>query len=444
MRRSGGYCRLPGCGLFALAAAVMPVSLPAEAGSASYEDAFERRVSNAGDRDALDAFVAEAAGRGQYDQALSTLEEVLLRDPDDLRARLALARIYFQIGSFDMAAAHVEQAELTAGAEQFARQIAELRGRIERALAGYEVGLAITSGVEYNSQTVTMPALASKDGASGFGPYAMIEGHLIRHLDTASRDELRFGGFAKYNRVLGDTDYDGVLDEFDQYALRAEATYSKGLPDIIDTLRLDLSVYGQAKNYGDERDLREYGTEARLSFQPTVESRLGVHAGYGWLGKSNGIYGERRVNYGLNGEIRVAPGVAIGAHVTGYTEWGTAPYMFVGGGQDYTENGYEVGASVAHLLHVFDDGRSWVQEAGGSYSHARILDHGALTGFFAAMANQDRWDIFWNHTVQIATHADFSFGVSYGHEEISDTVAPIDGRVGDSWSVRTGLTFRFN
>lgn len=443
MKRSGGY-RLPGCSAIALAAATLLAPLPAIAGSTSYENAFQRRVSDAGSRDALDGFVVEAVRQGQYDQALSTLEETLLRNPDDLAARLALARIYYQIGSYDLAEAHLDQAAMTAGFEQYEREIAALRARIERGLAGYQTHLAVSAGGEYESvDLVELPSMQS-DGQVLFYPYAMINGGVIRHLDTASRDELRLSGTAKFERGLGDPEFLANLEAFDHYMFKGQATYSKGLPDIIDTLRFELSGYGLAETYGGGRELREIGTETALIVQPTVESQIRLYAGYGWLGNSQGLYGEQRVRYGADGDLRIAPGVALGVHVSGYQEWGTAPVNFLGGDGGYAAQGFQAGASVSHLLHVFEDGRSWIQEAGAAYSHERILDYATFSSGIAGMADRDRWELYWNYSVQIVTRTELDFGVSYGEDRITDTSFFSNDRTSKYWRVKAGLTYRFD
>ena len=443
MKRSGGYRCLSGRRAAAIAAAALWSAMPARADSISYSDAFDRRVSEIGNRAALDPFAAKAARSGQYDQALSTLEEILLRDPDDLGARLALARIYFQIGSYDMAAAHLDQAAMTAGFEQFEREIAALRARVDRALAGYQTYLSVSAGGAYESVDLSQVSAAPDEKAQA-SPYAMIDGGIIRHLDTAGRDELRFGGTAQYDVSIADTDLAGELEDYGHYKLHAAATYSKGLPDIIDTLRVEVSGYGLAENYGGGQQLRELGAETALSFQPTVESRLTAHVGYGWLGGSQDLYGDGRVRYGLKGDLRVMPGVALGAYVNGYHEWGAAPFPFVGGSSGYMAQGVQTGISAAHLLHVFADGRSWVHEIGAGFSHERILDHGSFSGLVSSMADRDRWEIFWNHTVQIVTRTELDFGVSYGEDRISDTSLSSADRSSRVWNVRAGLTYRFN
>ena len=129
----------------------------------SYNNAFDLRVTDIGSRTALDRFVIEAVNQGQYDQALSTLEEVILRNPADIGARIALARIYYQISSYDLAAAHIEQALLTAGWEAFEKEIEALKAKIERAQSGWEYILTISGGVDYKNVTETVHTFLGPD-----------------------------------------------------------------------------------------------------------------------------------------------------------------------------------------------------------------------------------------------------------------------------------------
>jgi tetratricopeptide (TPR) repeat protein len=429
------------------AVALLLPAIPALADSISYHNAFEHRVSDTGDRASLDNFVVEAARRGQYDQALSTLEEIIFRTPNDLGARLALARIYYQIADYDTAAAHLEQALLTPGWEDFAKEIEELKARVERGQRGLEIRMAVTAGGAYENTTQNVGLSGPNDSEELTSPYGEIEGVIIRDLQTATRDEIRFGGALFYGRSLGDPDFLGSLSAIDAHTGHFDVTYSKGLPDIIDTLRLDVTGYGRFQTYGGGRDLQEYGAETVVSVQPTVESQIKAHLGYGWLGNSHGLYSDRRMRAALTGDLRIAPGVAVGAHVSGYYDWGTTPLAFTDGSFDFNAHGVEVGASVSHLLHVFADGRSWVHEAGVRYSRERILDYASVTSLGspnADLADREAWEIFWNHTVQIATHVELGFGVSYGEEKLTDTVFPSVDRSGETWGAKAGLTYRFN
>ncbi|WP_421857707.1 tetratricopeptide repeat protein [Oricola sp.] len=424
-----------------LLAALLPVAALAQ--STALDDAFDRRVSDSGSRSALDTYVIEAVREGQYDQALSTLEEVLFASPNDVDARLALARLYYHIGSYDVASAHLEQIDLFAD-EDIARQVEELKRLIERARNGWETRLAVTAGGAYREATQRVQGFFPfTTTRSVYTPYVIIDGEIVRLLDSPTRDEVRFGGTATYDQALSDLDFDGDLETFDATALRGHVTYSKGVPELSDTARIEITGYGFLRELGAGRQHRELGTEAEFSVQPTVESRVRYFVGYGWLGDSQNLFGEHRVRYGVAGEMRVAPGVVVGGSIKGYNEWGEVPQFF--GAQSYTAHGYELGGSIGHLLYVFEDGKSWVHRIGGRYANERVLDYGSVSPFQVDLIDRETWEVYWDHTVQVATRAEVNLRVSYGEERISDTLLFFSAdRDNDFWGIKTGITYRFN
>lgn len=427
------------------------VSAPAGADDFSYNNAFDLRVTDIGSRTALDGFVVEAVRQGQYDQALSTLEEVILRNPSDIGARIALARVYYQISSYDLAAAHLEQALLTAGWEAFQKEIEELKAKIERGQSGWDYILTVSGGVDYKkvSQTVYTGPPATDADSSITAPFGMINGVIIRDLETASSDEIRLGGVFRYVRGIGDTDFDNVYDEFDKYKGSAYVTYSKGLPDLIDTLRVDLTGYADFDRLDNVRQVETYGVKTQVSIRPTVESQLWAFVDYGWHGNSRNYYTDQSLRYGIQGELRVAPGVSIGVFVSAHHGWGTSPEPFTLFGSDFDFETYsrEYGASISHLLWVFEDGRSWSHEAGGRYATGDLLDYSSLVddAFFdqASLIDRSAWEVFWNHTVQIRTDTVLDFGVYYGEAEFSNSMVSFD-RDTEYWGVKGGLSFQFN
>lgn len=443
------------CGLLA-SALVATVIAAAPAVADDYLDAFDLRVSDTGSRSALDSFVVQAVRQGQYDQALSTLEEVILRNPADIGARLAMARIYYQISSYDLAAAHIEQAMLTAGWEAFRKEIEELKARIDRAKAGWEYIFSVSGGVDYQRISQTVYDFVPADyNASATVPFAEINGVVIRDLQTASGDEIRIGGVIRYLRSLGDTNFDNTYTVADQYKGQAYITYSKGLPDIIDTLRVDVTAHAQFDHLSSARKINDYGAQLQVSVQPSVESQLRAFVGYSWLGSSVDYYTTHRLSYGVSGEYRLAPGVALGAYAKGFHDWGVSPepndfywtgtdYVYLG--YDFQSEGYEVGASVSHLLWVFEDGRSWVQEAGVRYGWANVLDYASLYDFFDyyySMVDRRTWEVFWNHSVQVHKNTVLDFGAYYGQAKYTNSDVSFD-RTMDYWGLKAGLTFQFN
>ncbi len=424
-------------------------AVPASADEFSYNNAFDLRVTDIGSRTALDSFVVEAVRQGQYDQALSTLEEIILRNPADIGARIALARVYYQISSYDLAAAHIEQALLTAGWEAFQKEIEELKAKIERAQSGWDYILTVSGGIDYKKVSQTIPdGFPTESDGSITAPFGMINGVVIRDLETASSDEIRVGGVFRYIRNIGDLDFDSIYDTYDQYKGRAYITYSKGLPDLIDTLRVDLTGYADFDRQASVRQVNTYGVKAQASIRPTVESQLWAFVDYGWQGSSQDFYTDHRLTYGVQGEYRIAPGVALGAYASGYHEWGEtpAPYAFPSGDDKFETDGYEIGTSVSHLLWVFEDGRSWVHEGGVRYTEGSILDYGALNDVVwlnASLVDRSAWEVFWNHNVQIRSDTMFDFGVYYGEAKFRNSTASFD-RNSDYWGVKGGLTFQLH
>lgn len=425
-------------------------SLPASANEFSYNNAFDLRVTDIGSRTALDSFVVEAVRQGQYDQALSTLEEIILRNPSDIGARIALARVYYQISSYDLAAAHIEQALLTAGWEAFQKEIEELKAKIDRAQSGWDYILTVSGGVDYKkvSQTI-FDGSTTKADASITAPYGMVNGVVIHDLETASADEIRVGGVFRYIRNVGDLDFDTNYENFDHYKGKAYVTYSKGLPDLIDTLRVDLTGYAQFDRQDSARQIDTYGVKTQVSVRPSVESQLWAFIDYGWQGSSQDYYTEHRLTYGIQGEYRIAPGVALGAYLSASREWGEAPdgYAFPSGETAFETDGYEVGASVSHLLWIFEDGRSWTHEAGVRYTDGNVFDYALINDLLfsstAGLIDRSAWEVFWNHTVQIRTDTLLDFGVYYGEAEYSGSSFTYD-RDSDYWGVKGGLTFQFH
>ncbi|TIM84966.1 MAG: tetratricopeptide repeat protein, partial [Mesorhizobium sp.] len=69
----------------------------------AYDDAFSARIANPTDNGALAQFVTVAVNAGQYDQAISSIEQYLIKHPRDARARLSASRLYYHVGSYELA-----------------------------------------------------------------------------------------------------------------------------------------------------------------------------------------------------------------------------------------------------------------------------------------------------------------------------------------------------
>ena len=430
--------RRAGSGLFAgsIVGVLMATSAMADP---AYDSAFDARYRGAQDRGTLDRFTAEAVRAGQYDQALSTLEQVIFEDPNDIDARIGIARLYYHVGAFDLALGHVSEAlTLAAGNADFERTILELKAQIEKANRGVRAYVDVTVGgdVTWHDRPDPFGFFPSERGTT-FGAQASVDGVVEFDLQTATRDIITLSGGGFFDQRAGDYDFsDGDYNpRFNSYGGYGAVTLSKGLPDIIDTLRFDTSAYGEIARVGrnfdldfiDEVDLvkTELGIRNRISVRPSVESILYADFNYAWLGASQNMFEDHRIEYGLGAMVRPAPGWTVGAYVGGFNAWGEVPgtvfdpgtiFEFVVDPEAYTLDGWTANADVTHLLHVFADGRSWFHEFGVSYTNEDVLNYTNTFYGFADVVRRESWQVSYDHSVQTSTHGQVKFGVAYTHQ----------------------------
>ena len=82
-----------------------PESLQAE-----YDAAFQQILRSPGDLDLMCKFAGIAVRLGNYEAAISTLERMLLFNPELPRVRLELGVLYFRLGSFDVSRSYLKRA----------------------------------------------------------------------------------------------------------------------------------------------------------------------------------------------------------------------------------------------------------------------------------------------------------------------------------------------
>jgi len=423
--------------LFALGVGATPVRA-----DSLYDRAFQARVTDYADPAALGAFVGEAVRTGQYDQAISTLEQVIFQDPGDAGARLTLARLYFHVGSFDLAMGHVNEA-LALGVPSLEVALNQLKARIERARQPVRAYLDVTAGGQIVHRRARFPSgFAATSEQTGGGYYAMVDGRIVFDPDTATRDLVLVDAGISVDRPLLDTDFNGTGDGFTALAGHGAVTLSKGLPDVIDTLRADLTLFGDYEDLGGGRDRRELGVRTRIGFRPSVETQLYLDASYGWLGESRALFADDQWSVGVGARYRLAPGWTADGFVRHYQRRGTVPAAVLGGTAfGYRTQGTEGGAALTHLLHVFEDGRAWFQTLSASYADDTILDYGAVgAGRGALVTGRQVWRIDWDHAVQLSAQGRLRFGVGYHHERIGPGGT---GSQADAWTGRLRYTHRF-
>ena len=172
-----------------------------------YDDLFQQRYDSPEDIGVLGSFVSKAVEVGQYDQAISTLEQHLVKYPRDARAKFNLAKAYANTGSWELAKRNLEDAlEIGDLTPQEADIAQKLLARTNGALAGFEWALDASVGIRSTwletDQMNVFPADA--DGwrdRQDFNPYFGASGSLRMDLDTPLNDALIWsGGFLAERR----------------------------------------------------------------------------------------------------------------------------------------------------------------------------------------------------------------------------------------------------
>ena len=407
----------------------------------TYDASFESRYSNFSDRQTLSSFSDTAIGAGQYDQALSTLEQIIFAEPNDIEARISIARVYYHVGSFDLALGHINEALALGQGSSFELEIIELKKLIEKAASGVRAYLDVTLGVDYAYYRVE-PNLLPAIEADGVGANVFLDGVVEFDLNTASRDLITLSGGGSYFYSLADLDFDTDFERFDTANGYGAITLSKGLPDLVDTLRLDISAYGEIAELGAGRQLQELGVRTRLGMRPTVETILYTDFNYSWLGESTGLFADHDYEYGVGGQFRFAPGWTAAAYIGRTHRQGYVPASSIlGTDLSYDIASTEVEASLTHLLFVFNDGRSWFQRLSGRYADGDILDYRTVDSLTPTTVPRREWQINWDHTVQTSTNGQLQIGAGYKNAIVNE--GGFDETKTDAVTVRALYTHRF-
>ncbi|TIR43452.1 MAG: tetratricopeptide repeat protein [Mesorhizobium sp.] len=287
----------------------------------AYDDAFSARIANPTDNGTLAQFVTVAVNAGQYDQAISSIEQYLIKYPRDARARLAASRLYYHVGSYELARRQVqyglEVGDLSADEQQ---EAVRLLARIERALRGVTWELALTGGM-FSAFTDFEPG-GAQDDHSFVSPYGRAEGFVRWDLGTPSADALVLSGSltATQRFFTEDLSVPGAEETFIHG--NAAITLDKGLPNSgIDSLRLLLSAFAVTDRFDSDIHETGVGLSGRFLVRPTVETTLFAGAGYIDLSGSKGIFADSRVFYEAGGSYRFRNGQALGLRLVGSTDF---------------------------------------------------------------------------------------------------------------------------
>lgn len=409
------------------------------------DTAFSGRYQNPEDVFALGEFVRAASNEGQYDQAISTLEEHLIRHGNDGHARLALARLYANVGSWDLAVEQVTDAlatgQLSSGEQVEANQ---LQRRASQAASGIEWFLDVSAGVRVTDIDVDtdLPFSSWRD-RTDTGAYATADGAVRFDLGTALGDALIVAGSVDIERryednYLGGATMVGKPDGslFNATHGRASLTYDMGLPvTFIDAARLQFGGFAEVQNYNQGIREQALGGLARLVLLPSVDTRLYGEINYSDLSGSEGLVSDTRLGWEVGGSWRISQAHSIGLVARGLTEESRAGVE--------TARMTEYGASYNGVLPFRPFDIIWTHELSGtvgsfSATNIGVADPAIITG--------KHWRVEWVHSFHLdgQNRVDLSYAASRRKFDPAGIIpASIAGRSSLTQSVSLGFTHRF-
>ncbi|MEM8876529.1 MAG: tetratricopeptide repeat protein [Pseudomonadota bacterium] len=377
----------------------LPTVVHAQGVSQVYTDAFAARVATPGDTTALNAFINTAVQEGQYDQAISTIEQHLISAPRDARARLVAGRLYNHLGSWELARRHLRHAlsigtltpEETAEAEA-------LLARVERAIEGWTYALALSAGIRFES--TDRGAAGSNDFVTGFGK---VQGHVRQDLKNATRDAIIYAGSLVATERVNDVDTSRIAGQDTLIDGEASITYDKGLPNSgIETLRMLVSAFAAVETFGSSTDETAFGTAIRFTARPTVDGLAFIGAGYANLEASDGIFTDNRFNWEAGYTHRLPNGHAIGAAVRGSHDEGS--------GQSNLGHLVEGEVRYGGVFFSIPDRLVWLHEVGVAVGEKESPDLSLGPTF---RLNGDYWRLSSAHDFQFAPQQTVSLDLSY-------------------------------
>ncbi|TIM32331.1 MAG: tetratricopeptide repeat protein [Mesorhizobium sp.] len=372
----------------------------------AYDDAFSARIANPTDNRALAQFVTVAVNAGQYDQAISSIEQYLIKYPRDARARLAASRLYYHVGSYELARRQaqygLEVGDLSADEQQ---EAVRLLTRIERALRGVTWEIALTGGMF--SESTDFEPDGAEDDRTLVSPYGRAEGFVRWDLGTPSADALVLSGsLAATERFFTeDLSVPGAEETFING--NTAVTLDKGLPNSgIDSLRLLLSVFAATDRFDSDVHETGVGLSGRFLVRPTVETTLFAGAGYVDLSGSKGIFADSRAFYEAGGSYRFRNGQALGMRLVGSTDFASGAGDI---GRSYMGE-IRYGGVVMEIPDLF----VWSHQVAASAGHSDTPD---LSFGIGANIESDFWGIASESDFQLTESQKVSVDLAYSETD---------------------------
>lgn len=308
----------------------VPLLAATAAQADNLDTVFVERLNNSADIFTLGRFISQATDAGEFDQAISTLEDYLVRFPRDGRARLAAGKLYVNLGSWDVATQHltvaIESGDLDA---EEANEAKDLLARAEAGASGIEWALGVTVGIGVGIFDVEDDTLVGEfSDRTDFTPFANIDGAVRFGLNSPLDDAIVVSGNFNVERrfedvFLGAPFIAGVPsgDVFTSTNGRAAVTFDKGLPvTFVDAARFQLTGFLDYRTFNPDIDDIGFGVEGQFLVQASVDSTLFLRGSYANLGASNNLPVDSRFNLAFGFEQRFSANHSAGIAYKGALE----------------------------------------------------------------------------------------------------------------------------
>jgi hypothetical protein len=392
------------------AAGLVGLVATSSAHAQDYSSLFEQRYASPEDVGVLGQFVSKAVEVGQYDQAISTLEQHLVKYPRDARAKYSLAKIYANVGSWELAKRNAEDALETGdlGPEE-ARDAERLLARANNSLAGFEWALDITTGVKstWLDTDAANPGSGWRD-RQDWNPFIASNGSLRIDLDTPLDDALIMSGGVLFERRYEDINQ-GNLNPFlgpvtgGTYLHNrgyVAATLDKGIETTaLDALRVQISAFGNWKTLNPSVHDAALGTSIRLIIQPAVDMSAYIEGQYSNLFPSVNLAADHRFQASAGFTKRLSHEHAVGMSARFIHEMRDDTIMVA--------EQREVEVSYAGLIPYRPFNGIWTQRISLAAGDFEARDAASLQ-FFVPIAAEGRYiKTNWTHTFQLDGHNSF-------------------------------------
>jgi tetratricopeptide (TPR) repeat protein len=380
----------------------------------NYPALFDQRYSAPEDISVLGSFVAKAVEVGQYDQAISTLEQHLVKYPRDARAKYTLAKVYANTGSWELVKRNATDAlEIGDLTPEETRDAEALIARANNSLAGFEWALDATVGIKSTwLDTDEANAGTGWRDRQDWNPYFAANGSLRIDLNTPLNDALIVSSGVLFERRYEDINQ-GNFNPFPDFSNGGVYLHNRGYVAMtldkgietttLDALRLQVGVFGNWRTLNPSVHDAALGTVLRLIIQPTVDMTAFVEGKYSALFPSENLAADHRFEAAAGFTRRLSYEHSVGMaarYIHEITDGGITV-------ADQREVELRYSGLVPHR--PFDT--LWTQQAGVAFGDFETRDASSLAFFVPDPAEGHYWKANWTHTFQIDGYN--SIAVSY-------------------------------